>query len=78
MYEPGLKFSFESFKKKNFLSFIAIRFGLIALCCADESTKDDTVLSVVCLYSLLYVYLHCWLAGVVLWLSGPGSGHIMA
>ena len=27
------------------LSFIAIRFGLIPLGCADESTKDETVLS---------------------------------
>ena len=29
------KFGFE------FLFFIAIRFGLIPLCCADESTKDE-------------------------------------
>ena len=37
--EPGLNLAFR------ILFFIAIRFGLIPLCCADESTKDETVLS---------------------------------
>ena len=38
--EPGLNVGFEIF-----LFFIAIRSGLIPLCCADESTKDEKVLS---------------------------------
>ena len=29
----------------EFLFFTAIRFGLIPVCCADESTKQETVLS---------------------------------
>ena len=39
-YEAGLKYGFDSLKK----GFIAIRIGLIPLCCTDQSTKDETVL----------------------------------